>query len=147
VRQGEAAVAIGAIEHAVTEEALARGWRPQLAPAKRIDKDAAVIGAGPAGLAFAEAMNRAGWNVTVYDRDTRSAACSPAACRPSASTSARWTGAASCWSRPASVSSWVSRSMPNASCNCATGTKRSSSASARARRGTCPAGTRFVRRR
>jgi glutamate synthase (NADPH/NADH) small chain len=32
VRQGEAAVAIGAIEHAVTEEALARGWRPQLAP-------------------------------------------------------------------------------------------------------------------
>jgi glutamate synthase (NADPH/NADH) small chain len=71
VRQGEAAVAIGAIEHAVTEEALARGWRPQLAPAKRIDKDAAVIGAGPAGLAFAEAMNRAGWNVTVYDRDTQ----------------------------------------------------------------------------
>jgi glutamate synthase (NADPH/NADH) small chain len=30
-----------------------------------------VIGAGPAGLAFAEAMNRAGWNVTVYDRDTQ----------------------------------------------------------------------------
>jgi glutamate synthase (NADPH/NADH) small chain len=71
VRQGEAAVAIGAIEHAVTEEALARGWRPTLAPAKRLDKDAAVIGAGPAGLAFAEAMNRAGWNVTVYDRDTQ----------------------------------------------------------------------------
>jgi glutamate synthase (NADPH/NADH) small chain len=71
VRQGEAAVAIGAIEHAVTEEALARGWRPTLTPAKRLDKDAAVIGAGPAGLAFAEAMNRAGWNVTVYDRDTQ----------------------------------------------------------------------------
>jgi glutamate synthase (NADPH/NADH) small chain len=55
----------------VTEEALARGWRPTLAPARRLDKDAAVIGAGPAGLAFAEAMNRAGWNVTVYDRDTQ----------------------------------------------------------------------------
>ena len=29
---GDAAVAIGAIEHAVTEEALARGWRPPLTP-------------------------------------------------------------------------------------------------------------------
>lgn len=70
LRQGEKAVAIGAIEHAVTEEALARGWRPLLAPAKRADQSVAVIGAGPAGLAFAEAMNRAGWNVTVFDRDT-----------------------------------------------------------------------------
>ncbi len=70
VRQGEEAIAIGAIEHGVTEEALARGWRPVLAPAKRIDRNTAVIGAGPAGLAFAEAMNRAGWNVTVFNRDT-----------------------------------------------------------------------------
>lgn len=70
VRQGEAAVAIGAIEHAVTEEALARGWRPQLAPARRLGRSTAVIGAGPAGLAFAEAMNRAGCSVTVYDRDS-----------------------------------------------------------------------------
>ncbi|MBI5898599.1 MAG: FAD-dependent oxidoreductase [Rhodocyclales bacterium] len=69
LRQGEAAVAIGAIEHAVTEEALARGWRPPLTPKLRLDKTAAVIGAGPAGLAFAEAMNRAGWQVTVYDRE------------------------------------------------------------------------------
>jgi glutamate synthase (NADPH/NADH) small chain len=69
LRQGEAAVAIGAIEHAVTEEALARGWRPPLTPKARVDKAAAVVGAGPAGLAFAEAMNRAGWNVTVYDRE------------------------------------------------------------------------------
>jgi glutamate synthase (NADPH/NADH) small chain len=70
VKQGHAAVAIGAVEHAVTEEAFARGWRPSLAPARRIDKSAAVIGAGPAGLAFAEAMNRAGWSVTVLDRET-----------------------------------------------------------------------------
>jgi glutamate synthase (NADPH/NADH) small chain len=68
VKQGQAAVAIGAVEHAVTEEAFTRGWRPQLAPGQRLDKRAAVIGAGPAGLAFAEAMNRAGWNVTVLDR-------------------------------------------------------------------------------
>jgi glutamate synthase (NADPH/NADH) small chain len=69
VRQGEAAVAIGAIEHAVTEEALARGWRPALAPKTRVARSAAVVGAGPAGLAFAEAMNRAGWQVTVFDRE------------------------------------------------------------------------------
>jgi glutamate synthase (NADPH/NADH) small chain len=69
-KQGEGAVAIGAVEHAVTEEAFARGWRPALVPAKRVAKSAAVIGAGPAGIAFAEAMNRAGWRVTVQDRDT-----------------------------------------------------------------------------
>jgi glutamate synthase (NADPH/NADH) small chain len=69
VKQGHGAVAIGAVEHAVTEEAFARGWRPVLAPAKRVAKSAAVIGAGPAGIAFAEAMNRAGWSVTVHDRE------------------------------------------------------------------------------
>jgi len=69
--QGVGAVAIGAVEHAVVEEALAAGWRPyrpQVAPA---GATAAVIGAGPAGLAFAVALNRAGWQVTVHDRDRR----------------------------------------------------------------------------
>lgn len=71
VKQGQAAVAIGAVEHAICAAALAGGWRPALAPARRIAKRAAVIGAGPAGLAFAEAINRAGWNVTVFDRQHR----------------------------------------------------------------------------
>src|SRR5574341_1050226 len=69
--QGVGAVAIGAVEHAVVEEAQARGWRPALVPAKRSLRSAAAIGAGPAGLAFAEALNRAGWTATVHDREHR----------------------------------------------------------------------------
>ena len=70
VKLGHDPVAIGAIEQAVVEEALARGWRPVLAPRKRSTRRAAVVGAGPAGLAFADTLNRMGWQVTVYDRET-----------------------------------------------------------------------------
>lgn len=68
-RQGVGAVAIGAIEHAVVEEAIASGWQPQNRPQQRHGRSAATVGAGPAALAFAEFLNRAGWQVTVYDRD------------------------------------------------------------------------------
>ena len=70
-KQGEGAVTIGAIEHGVFEHAFASGWRPMLAPRKRVGRSAAVIGAGPAGLAFADFANRAGWQVRVIDSDER----------------------------------------------------------------------------
>lgn len=65
----EGAVTIGAVEGVILERALAEGWTPPGAPARRIDRTAAVIGAGPAGLACAERLNAAGWTVTLYDRN------------------------------------------------------------------------------
>ncbi|HEX9625883.1 MAG TPA: FAD-dependent oxidoreductase [Acidiferrobacterales bacterium] len=61
------AVTIGAIEQAVTEIALDGGWTPP-APGPRNGRRVAVIGAGPAGLACADFLNRAGCAVTVFDR-------------------------------------------------------------------------------
>ena len=40
-------------------------------PVLRTDKQVAVIGSGPAGLAVADLLNRRGHNVTVYERDDR----------------------------------------------------------------------------
>jgi glutamate synthase (NADPH/NADH) small chain len=61
------AVTIGAIERWTTDEALRRGWRPTLnaAPSGRC---VAIVGAGPAGLAAADGLARAGVQVHVYDR-------------------------------------------------------------------------------
>ncbi len=67
---GDNAVTIGAIERAITDHALAQGWQPA-APAKSRRESVAVIGAGPAGLACAERLARAGVAVTVYDREPR----------------------------------------------------------------------------
>lgn len=64
---GFEAVTIGAIERWVTDEALRRGWRPTLvAPAS--GKRVAVVGAGPAGLAVADRLARAGVDTAVFDR-------------------------------------------------------------------------------
>jgi glutamate synthase (NADPH/NADH) small chain len=61
------AVTIGAIERWTTDEALRRGWRPTLnAPAT--SRRVAIVGAGPAGLAAADGLVRAGVQAHVYDR-------------------------------------------------------------------------------
>ncbi|MHB8668010.1 MAG: FAD-dependent oxidoreductase, partial [Burkholderiales bacterium] len=65
----DGAVTIGAIEQYVTEIALEGGWQPA-APAERNGRRIAVIGAGPAGLACADFLNREGGAVTVFDRHT-----------------------------------------------------------------------------
>jgi len=64
----DGAVTIGAVERFATEHAFSQGWQPPLAPARRTGKAVAVVGAGPAGLACAERLNRAGVSVTVYDK-------------------------------------------------------------------------------
>ncbi|HEY0179397.1 MAG TPA: FAD-dependent oxidoreductase [Dokdonella sp.] len=61
------AVTIGAVERWVTDEALRRGWRPHAA-AEASGQRAAIVGAGPAGLAAADRLIRAGVAVDVYDR-------------------------------------------------------------------------------
>ena len=51
------------------EHAFAEGWIKPLPPARRSGKSVAIIGSGPAGLACADALNRRGHSVTVYERD------------------------------------------------------------------------------
>ncbi len=66
----EGAVTIGTIERTIAKTALDAGWQPT-APAQRSGRRVAVIGAGPAGLSCAERLNRAGVEVTVYDRSSK----------------------------------------------------------------------------
>lgn len=61
------AVTIGAIERWATDEALRRGWRPTISAAPS-GKRVAVVGAGPAGLAVADRLARAGVEAHVFDR-------------------------------------------------------------------------------
>ncbi len=64
-------VTIKNIELTIVEHAFAEGWiRPQ-PPARRTGRKVAVVGAGPAGLACAQQLTRAGHDVTVYEKDNR----------------------------------------------------------------------------
>ncbi|WP_266170353.1 FAD-dependent oxidoreductase [Dyella subtropica] len=61
-------VTIGSIERWVTDEALRQGWRPDLSAVRETGKRVAIVGAGPAGLACADRLRRAGIAADVYDR-------------------------------------------------------------------------------
>ncbi|MGH9082914.1 MAG: glutamate synthase subunit beta [Acidimicrobiales bacterium] len=64
-------VTIERMEYEIVERAWAEGWvRPQ-APSVRTGKRVAVVGSGPAGLACAQQLARAGHTVTVYERAER----------------------------------------------------------------------------
>ncbi len=64
-------VTIKGIELAIIDRAFDEGWvQPQL-PLRRTGKRVAVVGSGPAGLAAAQQLNRAGHRVTVFERDDR----------------------------------------------------------------------------
>ena len=64
-------VTIENIEKSVAETAFAKGWVVPHKPAIRTGKKVAVVGSGPAGLAAAQQLNRAGHLVTVYERDSK----------------------------------------------------------------------------
>jgi len=64
-------VAIEHIEKSIAEEAFARGYARPNPPRNRTGKKVAVVGSGPAGLAAAAQLNKAGHTVTVYERNTR----------------------------------------------------------------------------
>ncbi|KAI8803027.1 hypothetical protein BJ742DRAFT_857935 [Cladochytrium replicatum] len=67
----EPAVSIKSIECAIIDRAFAEGWMVPKPPARRSGKKIAVIGSGPAGLACADQLNKAGHKVTVYERNDR----------------------------------------------------------------------------
>jgi len=64
-------VTIGAVERYVTDTAFENGWVKPIRPARELSESVAIIGAGPAGLAAAEALRARGYQVTVYDRHDR----------------------------------------------------------------------------
>jgi len=67
----EPAVTIKTIECEIVDRAFREGWvRPQ-SPPVRTGKRVAVVGSGPAGLACAQQLNKAGHTVTVFEREDR----------------------------------------------------------------------------
>lgn len=64
-------VSIKLNEVSIIDRAFEMGWVTAKPPAKRSGKTVAVIGSGPAGLACADQLNKAGHRVTVYERADR----------------------------------------------------------------------------
>jgi glutamate synthase (NADPH/NADH) small chain len=62
-------VAIEDIEKSIVERGFEEGWIVPQPPETRTGKTIAVVGSGPAGLAAAQQLNRAGHTVTVMERD------------------------------------------------------------------------------
>ncbi|HET9331048.1 MAG TPA: FAD-dependent oxidoreductase [Steroidobacteraceae bacterium] len=71
LNDGLGSVTIGAIEKYITDEALKRGWRPDMSHVRATGKRVAVVGAGPAGLACADILVRNGVQPVVFDRHPR----------------------------------------------------------------------------
>jgi len=64
-------VTIKAIEVSIIDRAYDEGWVIPQPPSTRTSKKVAVVGSGPAGLAAADQLNRAGHSVTVFEKSDR----------------------------------------------------------------------------
>ncbi len=67
----EPAVTIKVIEKTIVERAWKEGWIKPEPPETRTGKRVAVVGSGPAGLAAAQQLNRAGHSVTLFEKNDR----------------------------------------------------------------------------
>lgn len=59
------------IECAIIDHAFEQGWITAHPPTRRTGRLVAVVGSGPAGLAAAHQLNKAGHTVTVFERNDR----------------------------------------------------------------------------
>ena len=64
-------VAIKSIEHAIIDKAWSSGWIKPRPAARKTGKKVAVVGSGPAGLACAQQLARAGHDVVVFEKNDR----------------------------------------------------------------------------
>ena len=64
-------VTIKTIEYSIADRAWEEGWVQPLPPEKKTGKKVAIIGSGPAGLAAAQQLARAGHDVHVYEKNAR----------------------------------------------------------------------------
>jgi glutamate synthase (NADPH/NADH) small chain len=70
-QSGHGTVTIGAVEKYITDTAFTNGWVKPIVVAAERPQSIGIIGAGPGGLAAADALRRRGYQVTVYDRYDR----------------------------------------------------------------------------
>ncbi|MBU1448075.1 MAG: glutamate synthase subunit beta [Gammaproteobacteria bacterium] len=68
---GHEAVGIKSIEHAIIDKAGENGWVVPQRAKKKTGKKVAVVGSGPAGMAAAQQLARAGHAVTVFEKNSR----------------------------------------------------------------------------
>lgn len=67
----EPPVTIKVVEQNIIDRAFAEGWVQPEIPRRRTGKRVAIVGSGPAGLAAAQQLNRAGHSVVVFERHER----------------------------------------------------------------------------
>jgi len=67
----ELPVGIKSIEHAIIDKAWTNGWVKPQVPSKKTGKKVAIVGAGPAGMAAAQQLARAGHDVTLFEKNDR----------------------------------------------------------------------------
>jgi len=67
----EEPVSIKTIECSIIDTGYKNGWIVPVIAEKKIDKTVAIIGSGPAGMACAQQLARAGYSVTVYEKNKK----------------------------------------------------------------------------
>ena len=70
-QSGHGTVTIGSVEKYINDTAWEKGWVKPIKVQKELKQSIGIIGAGPAGMACAEELRKAGYQITIYDRYDR----------------------------------------------------------------------------